>query len=66
MTRKDFELIAGTLRYCDAHCDAHCDDETETETALVAWVAEKFADELAGTNARFDRARFIKACAVAS
>jgi hypothetical protein len=58
MTRKDFELIAETLRYCDAHCD------TDEETALVAWVAEKFGERLALAHPRFDVARFLKAAQV--
>ena len=29
-------------------------------------LCERFADELAGTNPRFDRARFLAACEVAS
>jgi len=59
MTRKDFELIAATLRYCDAHTD------TVEEERLVRWVAEKFADVLAGANPRFDRVRFVKAAQTA-
>lgn len=55
MSRKDFELIAQTLRYCHAHCD------TAQESTTVAWVAEKFSEFLAPTNPRFDAARFMAA-----
>lgn len=51
MTRKDYELIARVLRNADEMID---------EMALEA-LAENFADELAETNPRFDRARFISA-----
>lgn len=51
MTRKDYELIARVLRNSDEMID---------EMALEA-LAENFADELADTNPRFDRARFISA-----
>lgn len=52
MTRKDFELIASTLAYCESHCD---DDK---ETAMVEWIVEKFADALAAGHPRFNRGRF--------
>lgn len=55
MTRKDFELIAGVLAYCEAHCD---DDK---ESAIVEWVAGLFGDRLVATNERFDYARFMTA-----
>ncbi|HEV2816145.1 MAG TPA: hypothetical protein VGW40_02840 [Allosphingosinicella sp.] len=50
MSRKDFELIAATIR------------RMPSETAPSA--AEHFADALRSTNPRFDRARFIRACGV--
>lgn len=48
MTRKDFELIASTIRTLTpaAHAEA----------------AQAFADKLAGTNAGFNRDRFLRAC----
>jgi hypothetical protein len=54
MTRKDYELIAQTLRYADEIVD---------EIALEA-LAEVFANALVITNPAFDRARFLKACGV--
>ena len=54
MTKKDFQLIADVIR------------------ALPYWTAEekktrkdltfRFADQLAETNPRFDRDKFIRAC----
>lgn len=44
MTRRDFQLIAGTLRATDAPHN----------------VVSAFADALAHTNPRFDRARFLR------
>lgn len=49
MTRKDFELIAKVLRTADEVADQ------DTLEAL----AEMFADELAKTNAAFNRGLFI-------
>jgi hypothetical protein len=48
MSRKDFQLIAEVLA-----------TEPETHTRLRLAVA--FADRLARTNGRFDRARFLRA-----
>ena len=53
MTKKDFELIAATIAYLPA-------GPARRETARL------FADALATTNPRFDRARFLRACGVAS
>ena len=52
MTKKDFELIAGTIARLPAG-PAHRE------------VARLFADALAGTNPRFDHAKFLRACGVA-
>jgi len=52
MTRKDFVLIARTIRNSSEIID---------ETALEA-LAENFAEELAETNPNFDRDRFLSAC----
>lgn len=55
MSRKDFELIAATikrLQYTDLN-----------EKARKA-VAIEFADALRGTNANFKRDRFLTACGV--
>lgn len=64
MTRQDYELIARVLR--DTYSTAHEDcDEAIVQTDRAA-LAGAFADELAGTNERFDRERFLKACGVSS
>ena len=52
MSRKDFELIALTLRNAN---------EVVDEEALKA-LAVMFADNLRLTNPRFDYMRFIRAC----
>jgi hypothetical protein len=54
MTRKDFELIAETLKNLD-----ECLDELSLEVTV-----EAFALALLKTNPRFDRARFRSACGV--
>jgi hypothetical protein len=53
MTRKDFELVARTIK------------KLNFTQAHKLFIAESFADALTGTNAGFDRARFLKACGVA-
>jgi hypothetical protein len=52
MTKRDFELIALTVRVSYA-----TEDLTIRRT-----LAEDFASVLATTNPRFDRARFVAAC----
>lgn len=66
MTRKDFELIARTIReYPDDRnytITYHCGDDAAIPNVHVRdLLAELFADALATTNARFDRAGFIEA-----
>ena len=56
MTRKDFELIAETIRNLSVTTDPLLAD------AIRSTVADQFADALASTNPRFDRGRFIRAC----
>ncbi len=51
MTRKDFELIADTIR-------------TMPETIRLR-VAVDFATALSGTSPRFDHGRFMHACGIA-
>jgi hypothetical protein len=55
VTRKDYQLIADLLKSAN--------DEGNYNQALnplINW----FADELATTNPRFDRAKFLTACGV--
>lgn len=58
MTKRDFDLIARVVRAC------YVDKRFGAYEVLT--VAERFADELAQVNPRFDRARFLQACGVAS
>lgn len=53
MTRKDFELIARTIKR-----------EYASEEVARIRVATTFARALEGTNAGFDVVRFLKACGV--
>jgi hypothetical protein len=56
MTRKDFELIARVLREAHSQLTAG-----SIAAIIVESLAEDFAHDLAATNPRFDRARFLKA-----
>jgi hypothetical protein len=51
VTKKDFQLIADTIRY---NLGPPCRERA----------AEAFADALRSTNPRFDRERFLRACGV--
>lgn len=59
MTRKDFELIAATLK---ASRDPHTAKANET----IDYLSRQMADALKCTNAQFDADRFLRACGVAS
>ena len=67
MLRKDYELIAGTLRRQAAILGSEIEAgrlDRPTGTVRIAEIrrtAEAFADALAGTNPRFDRERFLAA-----
>lgn len=54
MSRKDYELIAGVIS----------NSQGLTRGGIMDTLAERFADELAKENPRFDRAKFLKACKV--
>lgn len=56
MTKQDFELIARVLR--EARRDYNGGEDITPDV-----IAQRFADELVVTNHRFDRKRFIAACA---
>ena len=56
MTRKDYELIAGNIKAI-----SNWEDITQ-ETALL--IALMFAEDLQGTNPRFNRETFLTACGV--
>lgn len=57
MTRRDFELIAHVLAFDLEH---HC--STVESVDQLDRLARIFATELATTNPRFDRDRFLAAC----
>jgi hypothetical protein len=66
MTRKDYELIAATLKD-EIETARHLARTIDEETAVGALenLALHFARALATTNPRFDGHRFIAACGVA-
>ena len=53
MTKKDFQLIASVIK---AHQDGGDNDH------VVRGLAMSFAIELAKTNPRFNKRRFVEAC----
>lgn len=57
MTRKDYELIAETLRTAKPLSDASGEVH-----AFWGRTCDMFAITLSETNPRFDRMRFLKAC----
>lgn len=59
MTRNDYELIARALNKARPE-----DTAPRTAVAYYDRGCREVADMLAGTNARFDRARFLAACGV--
>jgi len=59
MTRKDYELIAGTLKAL--HDDFSNCGSDEVSLSLVA---QELASALAGTNPLFNREKFLKACGI--
>lgn len=65
MTRKDYVLIAETLRELLADIDRESPGMREVlrgERMGVASVARRLAEQLRQDNPRFDRTRFIEAC----
>ncbi len=62
MTRKDFELIAATLKPAiQVHVGEY---PTDITGSALRELARDFADALTRTNPLFDRARFLRACGV--
>ena len=61
MTKKDFILIAKTIRSLGSTPPLVADGLRMT---MIEHVANAFADALATTNLRFDRGKFIQACGV--
>lgn len=63
MTKKDFELIAAAIVSTRIPYDRV---SLSAYQLMLGAVAESLANALATTNPRFDRARFLAACGVAS
>ena len=59
MSRKDFQLIAETLRTLPSFTTINpaCSDVVRFDVLV-----NQFADALRSTNPRFDRERFVSAC----
>lgn len=72
MTRRDFQLIAESLKKTrPAHYTERLNSIPEGELAwkraeCSVWncVCKTIANDLSGTNPRFDRSRFLDACGV--
>lgn len=70
MTRKDYQMIANVLSKHIAHWERAkevlSEDRLKYQAAASAMsvrdLALSFAGELASTNPRFDRERFLEAC----
>ena len=56
MTRRDFELIAGVIRYVA--------ELKTTDKNTLYLIAYGLATELGKNNSRFDKPRFMEACGV--
>lgn len=56
MTKKDFELIAATLKVQLPF------SQTDDERELLRAIVKQFAENLRATNKQFNRDRFIIAC----
>jgi len=63
MTRKDFQLIAETIRLLPSFETFEQSGEGyPTDVVNVQTVCRRFAESLAMTNPRFNAERFINAC----
>jgi hypothetical protein len=67
MTKKDYEAMAAAVRDARARI-INVEDASQIDAMLdgTAYAMEHIADVLARDNPRFDRARFLTACGVAS
>jgi hypothetical protein len=57
MTRKDFELIASTMKTAREYAD---------DRQAIDALSRDFADRLKATNKQFNRDKFLHACGCAS
>jgi len=63
MTRKDFNLIAETIRLLPSFDIAPLDNwGSHADAVRFDVVVNRFADALRQTNPRFDASRFVNAC----
>lgn len=63
MTRKDYELIAQTIRDIRISTSVRGQDIL-SRIEIRDDIARLFAESLANTNPRFDKARFLQACGI--
>jgi hypothetical protein len=61
MTRKDFELIAGTLKELREELENNLDNGGN-DLIDIKGVAFRFSEVLSSTNPNFKRERFLSAC----
>jgi hypothetical protein len=61
MTRRDFVLIAQTIRQLPSF-DARDGGQNVSDVVRFDALVSRFADSLRETNPRFDRDRFVAAC----
>lgn len=59
MTKKDYELLAATLRIIAKEAEHHSGHAVPDFAELLPQI---FAGQLAGTSPRFYRERFLRAC----
>ena len=64
MTKKDFELIAATLKATRPPQQMENEFAISQQTMQHLIICREIADALATTNPRFDRERFLAACGV--
>lgn len=64
MSRKDYQLIAGSINDAISDIQVHESPQLELMLNVVQHVAYAISDSLQADNNRFDRSRFLKACGV--
>lgn len=61
MTRKDFDLIAATLKHARFYESGGC---TPAATIVLNYLSRDFAERLKATNQQFNADKFLRACGV--
>lgn len=70
MTKKDYELIAGVVKYTtpefrsDEHPDSYNAGWKDGAARQHAWLRDSLAETLAKNNPKFDRNKFLAACGI--